>query len=200
VPKCYNEHLFSASGDLSLFSRLQSGLESGLPVEAIEWKRSFGRSSKTVCIDADFVKLDAEAATLAAGGHRRLRGCPLLHTFWLECSDLDSYKAFARDDVLAWISTLRKLGPGPSADWVVVLVESADTKKTNKLLPRTSVIDKLKAEIGGKQPERCISLIGENRLQTSISSLSQYDPGAVVCSNFSPVTTPVLRESCFSSL
>jgi hypothetical protein len=50
-----------------LFSRLQSGLESGL---SVEWKRALGRSSKTVCINADFVKLDADAATLAAGGHR----------------------------------------------------------------------------------------------------------------------------------
>jgi len=42
-----------------------------------------------------------------------------------------------------------------------VIVEPADTKKTNKLLPRTSVLDKLKTDVGGKQPERCISLIGE---------------------------------------
>ena len=57
------------------------------------------------------------------------------------------------------MTLLRKCGA--ATDWAVVIVEPADTKKTNKLLPRTSVLDKLKTDVGGKQPERCISLIGE---------------------------------------
>ena len=39
---------FLDSGDVRLFETLHRGLESGLPSEAIEWKRSFGRASKNV--------------------------------------------------------------------------------------------------------------------------------------------------------
>ncbi len=178
------EILVPASGDMRLFSRLQPGLESGLPVEAIEWKRSFGRASKTVNISASFVPFDAKsvakatAAAASGSGVGSLRGCPLLHTFWIECADLDHYKANVRDEIVSWLGTLRRCAatpvPGhasPSAaaasavDWAVILVEAADTKKTNKLLARTSVIDKLKSEVGGKQPERCISLIGKTHKQ-----------------------------------
>ncbi|MCL4122755.1 UNVERIFIED_CONTAM: hypothetical protein GTU68_009205, partial [Idotea baltica] len=42
---------------------------------------------------------------------------------------------------------------------MVVLVETPDTKKSNKLIPRTTVLDKLKNDFGGKQSERCASLI-----------------------------------------
>ena len=62
---------------------------------------------------------------------------------------------------MSWMSSLRKCGA--ATDWAVVIVEPADTKKANKLLPRTSVLDKLKTDVGGKQPERCMSLIGELR-------------------------------------
>ena len=66
-----------------------------------------------------------------------------------------------RDEIMSWMSSLRKCGA--ATDWAVVIVEPADTKKANKLLPRTSVLDKLKTDVGGKQPERCMSLIGEQR-------------------------------------
>ena len=67
--------------------------------------------------------------------------------------------AFVRDEIMSWMSSLRKCGA--ATDWAVVIVEPADTKKANKLLPRTSVLDKLKTDVGGKQPERCMSLMGE---------------------------------------
>ncbi len=108
-----------------------------------------------------------------------LKGQPVLHMFWIECSvsratayvstypfspltslkDLDSYKAFARDEITSWLSRLGDCGI--TEEWCVVLVEASDSKKTNKLLPtRTSVLDRLKADVGGRQPERCLSLLG----------------------------------------
>ena len=33
--------------------------------------------------------------------------------------------------------------------------------KANKLLPRTTVLDRLKADVGGKEPDRCLALLGE---------------------------------------
>jgi len=35
-------------------------------------------------------------------------------------------------------------------------VESADSKKNNKILPRTTVLDKIKNDFGGKTAERYI--------------------------------------------
>ena len=58
-----------------------------------------------------------------------------------------------------WLTTLKKCG-NPH-DWIVVLVEAPDSRKvSNKLLPRTSVLDKLKTDVGTKHAERCYSLIG----------------------------------------
>lgn len=39
-------------------------------------------------------------------------------------------------------------------DWMVVLLEAPDTRKGNKLLPRTTVLDKIKNDFGSKQAER----------------------------------------------
>ena len=59
--------------------------------QAVEWKRPFGRAAKTVCLNATFIPFDADV--VATGAQlRRLIGVPVLHTFWMECADLDSYK------------------------------------------------------------------------------------------------------------
>lgn len=65
--------------------------------------------------------------------------------------DVESYKSNVRENVLAWVSELRQHA---ITDWMVVVVGAPDTKKTNKLLPRTTVLDKMKADFGGKQAER----------------------------------------------
>ena len=79
---------------------------------------------------------------------------------------MDAYKSGARDEIMSWMTFLRKCGI--SQDWMVILVENSDSRssKTSKLLTRTSVLDKLKTEIGGKQPERCCSLVGESEKRT----------------------------------
>lgn len=77
---------------------------------------------------------------------------------FLSYKDLDSYKAYAKEEILNWLALLRKCGI--ANDWLVVVVECADSKKTNKLLPRTSVLDKVKTDTATRQPDRCISLIG----------------------------------------
>ena len=91
-------------------------------------------------------------------------------------TQFDQYQAFVRDEIMSWMTLLRKCGA--ATDWAVVIVEPADTKKTNKLLPRTSVMDKLKTDVGGKQPERCMSLIGErcSRFRSPNTDQLQYKP------------------------
>ncbi|RXG69486.1 Trafficking protein particle complex subunit 10, partial [Armadillidium vulgare] len=70
--------------------------------------------------------------------------------------DVETYKANVRESLQTWLHQLKQHG---RSDWMVILVETPDTKKTNKLLPRTTVLDKLKSDFGGKQTERCVSLI-----------------------------------------
>ena len=65
--------------------------------------------------------------------------------------DLETYKGSVRENVQAWLAELRQHG---ITDWMVVVVGAPDAKKTNKLLPRTTVLDKMKADFGGKQAER----------------------------------------------
>ena len=48
---------------------------------------------------------------------------------------------------------------------------SEASKKANKLLPRTSVLDKLKTDLGGKQPERCIALLGKGSFNNYVTRL-----------------------------
>lgn len=146
--------IITVSGQSSVLEKLTPGLSGGLSTEAVEWKRSYGRATKIVNLDADFLPLDPNRVQLNS---RHLRDIPVLHTFWIECPDLDTFKASVKDEILQWITLLRKCGV--SQDWMVTIVEPADVRKTSKLLARTSVLDKLKQEVGGRQPDRCCSLI-----------------------------------------
>lgn len=55
-------------------------------------------------------------------------------------------------------------------DWMIILVETPEGKKGNKFPLRTTVLDKLKQDIGGKTPERCVSVTGERMLEGVIST------------------------------
>lgn len=71
--------------------------------------------------------------------------------------DIEYYKTTLREDIEAWLKQLEKSG---ITDWMIVLVETYDIRKTNKLLPRTTVLDKIKGDFGVKQTEdRFISVI-----------------------------------------
>lgn len=39
-------------------------------------------------------------------------------------------------------------------DWVIVVVETYDLRKHNKLLPRTTVFDKIKSDFAEKKADR----------------------------------------------
>jgi trafficking protein particle complex subunit 10 len=45
------------------------------------------------------------------------------------------------------------------SDWMIVLVETYDIRKTNKLLPRTTVLDKIRNDFASKNGDRCLSVI-----------------------------------------
>lgn len=66
------------------------------------------------------------------------------------------YKASVKEDMLRWQTTLKHYG---SQDWLIVVVES-DAKKKNKtnLLPRTSIMDKIRNDFCNKQSDRSVQL------------------------------------------
>lgn len=70
------------------------------------------------------------------------------------------YKTSVRDDIEAW---LKELNARNITDWLIVVVETFDIKRANKLLPRTTVLDKIRADFAPKQGDRCISVLNPSR-------------------------------------
>lgn len=62
------------------------------------------------------------------------------------------YKASVKDDLTKWQNVLRAHS---STDWLIVVVEN-DAKKKNKtnILPRTSLVDKIRSDFCNKQSDR----------------------------------------------
>ena len=159
-----------SGSSLKLFEGLKTRLEDGLPTERIEWKRNFSRPSKSVAIRSKFVPLESVSLSNDQKNVATLMGYPMLHTFWTDCTDVDIYKSVVKDEIANWFSTLRN-ACGTSFDWMIILVEVSDARKSSKLLPRTSVLDKLKSEFSqaGKQPERCVCLMDPSKFDSRSS-------------------------------
>ncbi|KAK7027443.1 Trafficking protein particle complex subunit 10, partial [Halocaridina rubra] len=155
------------AGDNSLFTGLQASLVSALPQENVEWRRSYGRPSRCVHVEVDFVPFSDEC--LVKDSTRTILGQPIFHTFWTNCADVEAYKNTMRDNLQAWIASLRQQA---ITDWMVVLIETPDTRKGNKLLPRTTVLDKIKNDFGGKHADRCVALI--DPLKTDTRSVESW--------------------------
>jgi hypothetical protein len=61
------------------------------------------------------------------------------------------YKTTVREEIEAWLKTLALCN---IQDWMIILVETYDVKKTNKLLPRTTVLDKIRSDFASKHGDR----------------------------------------------
>lgn len=66
---------------------------------------------------------------------------------------METYKTTVRENIEAW---MKILGQHNISDWMIVLVETYDFRKTNKLLPRTTVLDKIRSEFGVKHADRLV--------------------------------------------
>lgn len=101
--------------------------------------RPYRRQPKTVYLEAKF-----EHYTDNFNSTNQLLEKQLLHTYWIECYDVDSYKQHYKENLINWVNKYSKLN---SSEWLIVLVDHTDKKlgKT-KLLPRSSVADKIKAD------------------------------------------------------
>lgn len=66
--------------------------------------------------------------------------------------------------MMRWQNSLRAHG---SVDWVIVIVESNDSKKKNKanILPRSSILDKIRSDFCNKQNDRSGQWVNINNAQ-----------------------------------
>ncbi|XP_024942928.1 trafficking protein particle complex subunit 10 isoform X2 [Cephus cinctus] len=149
-----NKTIITCAGDEELFATLENSLVQSLPTESFEWRRSFGRPVEDVYVNARFVPFSKDILPTQKDWH--LIKQPILHIYWSDCCDVDIYKTSVKDDIDAWLKTL---GQYQVQDWMIVLVETYDIKKSNKLLPRTTVLDKIRSDFASKQGDRCLSII-----------------------------------------
>nr|XP_018911328.1 PREDICTED: trafficking protein particle complex subunit 10 [Bemisia tabaci] len=150
--------LVTYAGDVDLFKSLETTLANSLSSEPAEWCRSYNRGSKSVKVTAEFTPFQNDC--LPKEGDWRLLQQPVFHTFWTQCSDMEMYKASLREEIESW---LKVLSHHNVLDWMIVLVETYDFRKHNKLLPRTTVLDKIKNDFGAKHADRCLSVINPLR-------------------------------------
>ncbi|XP_028992133.1 trafficking protein particle complex subunit 10 [Betta splendens] len=150
-----NKPIVTCAGDQGLFMSLYTSLAQQLPREPMEWRRTYGRAPKMIHLEANFVQFKEEL--LPKEGNKALLTFPFLHIYWTDCCDTEVYKTSVKEDMLRWQNSLRLHG---SADWVIIVVETNDTKKKNKtnILPRASIVDKIRSDFCNKQNDRCVVL------------------------------------------
>ncbi|XP_033741399.1 trafficking protein particle complex subunit 10-like [Pecten maximus] len=144
--------IVTSHGNQVLFSSLHSALLQGLPREPTEWRRSYGRPAKTLQLEASFVPFDEDI--LPQEKDKTLVSRPYFHIFWTDC-DLDTYKQSVKEELMEWHTALKNKN---NPDWLIAVVVNDESKIKSKLLPRSSVIDKVKNDFCSKHPDRCIVL------------------------------------------
>ncbi|XP_005375931.1 PREDICTED: trafficking protein particle complex subunit 10 [Chinchilla lanigera] len=149
-----NKPIVTCAGEQNLFTSIYPTLSQQLPREPMEWRRSYGRAPKMIHLESNFVQFKEEL--LPKEGNKALLTFPFLHIYWTECCDTEVYKATVKDDLTKWQNVLKAHS---SVDWLIVVVEN-DAKKKNKtnILPRTSIVDKIRNDFCNKQSDRCVVL------------------------------------------
>lgn len=92
----------------------------------------------------------------------------------MQFQDIETYKAVLKDELDAWLKLLGSYG---IIDWMILIVETIDIKKTKNILPRQSVLDKIRMDFAAKNADRCVSILNplkfENRATESFRSMVQ---------------------------
>ncbi|XP_025097786.1 LOW QUALITY PROTEIN: trafficking protein particle complex subunit 10-like [Pomacea canaliculata] len=145
--------IITCHGNQTLFSSLHQIVVNGLPKEVCEWRRSFGRAPRSVQLEGSFVPYDPDI--LPEEDTKTLVSRPYFHIYWTDC-DLDTYKQSVKDELMEWHAALRAKN---IPDWLIVVVIPDESKIKSKLLPRSSVADKVRSDFCSKQPERSAVVI-----------------------------------------
>lgn len=154
------------SGAGPLFRSLESHISSSIPLDTFEWKRSYGRPVKEVRVEASFQPFDAKVLDRYKRGDWNILEHPVLHLYVTECNDVDTYKSTVREEIDSWLKTLTTFG---IVDWMILVVETVDVKKSKNILPRTTVLDKIRTDFGAKSNDRCISLLNPMKFEMKAS-------------------------------
>lgn len=65
--------------------------------------------------------------------------------------DVETYKGTLKEEIDSWLKQLSNCG---ISDWMILIVETIDMKKTKNILPRQSVVDKVRLDFGAKNGDR----------------------------------------------
>lgn len=157
------------TGSAPLFRSLESQLVASIPLDTCEWKRSYGRPNKNVRLDAQFTPFEPSALEPYKTGNWSILEHPVLHIYVTDCCDVDIYKSSISKEIESWQKELLAYG---ISDWMILLVETVDLKKTKNILPRTTVLDKMRLDFGAKHADRCISVL--NPIKYEVKATESY--------------------------
>uniref|UniRef100_A0A1Q3F869 Putative transmembrane protein n=1 Tax=Culex tarsalis TaxID=7177 RepID=A0A1Q3F869_CULTA len=154
--------ILTYSGDTRLFKTLEPHIVAALPADTAEWKRSYGRPVKNVRVEASFQPFDAQALERFRDGSWSILNHPVLHVYVTECNDVEAYRASVKEEIDQWLRTLAGYNV---TDWMILLVETLDVKKSKNILPRTTVLDKIRVDFASKNGDRCLSLLNHSKFE-----------------------------------
>ncbi|XP_055852536.1 trafficking protein particle complex subunit 10 [Episyrphus balteatus] len=158
--------IITYSGAGPLFRSLENNIVSTIPNDTCEWRRAYHLPPKQVRLEATVQPLNYEALEKYKKGNWSILEHPILHIFTTECGDLDTYKSTTREEIDTWLKKLASYGV---SDWMILLVETFDAKKTKNILPRTTVLDKIRLDFCSKNDDRCISVLNPAKQKSTES-------------------------------
>lgn len=161
--------LFLDSGAGPLFRSLEAHIVASIPLDTCEWKRSYGRPVKDIQLEASFHPLNTKLLDKYKSGDWSIIEHPILHLYVTECNDIDTYKSNVKEDIDNWLKILTNYG---ITDWMILVVETFDIKKTKNILPRTTVLDKIRTDFASKNGDRCISIL--NPMKYEMKATESY--------------------------
>uniref|UniRef100_W8BQL7 Trafficking protein particle complex subunit 10 n=2 Tax=Ceratitis capitata TaxID=7213 RepID=W8BQL7_CERCA len=154
--------IITYSGAGPLFRSLEAQILNAIPLDTCEWRRTFHRPSKQVRLEVQTQPFNVNVLEKYKKGEWSILEHPILHIFVTECNDLDTYKASAHEEIKNWLKQLTSYG---ISDWMILLVETLDVRKAKNLLPRTTVLDKIRQDFATKNDDRCISVLNPAKFE-----------------------------------
>ena len=76
-----------------------------------------------------------------------------------------------KDDILARLNSLNKAGV--TNDWMIIVVETPERRKGNKFPLRATVLDKLKQDVVGRTPDKCVALMDPSKADSRAAESMQ---------------------------
>lgn len=151
------------TGDLSLFRTLEKQIIAVLPSDACEWRRSYGRPTRNITFKTATCRpYELKFLEQYKKGDWSIIDQPVLYIYCTECNDVEAYKSTLKEEIDQWLKTLASFGV---EDWMILLVETLDVKKSKNILPRTTVLDKIRLDFGAKQGDRVISVLNPTKFE-----------------------------------